>query len=77
MRRVLSLYRSSVGKKILMAATGVVFVLFVLAHMYGNLKAFYGPEKFNHYAVKNLLAMAHKSQAASRKCLSAANSLSR
>ena len=50
MRRVLSLYRSSVGKKILMAATGVVFVLFVLAHMYGNLKAFYGPEKFNHYA---------------------------
>jgi succinate dehydrogenase / fumarate reductase cytochrome b subunit len=50
MRRVLNLYRSSVGKKILMAVTGVVFVLFVLAHMYGNLKAFYGPEKFNHYA---------------------------
>ncbi|MDH3292222.1 MAG: succinate dehydrogenase cytochrome b subunit [Gemmatimonadota bacterium] len=50
MRRVLSLYRSSVGKKILMAVTGVVFVLFVFAHMFGNLKAFYGPEKFNHYA---------------------------
>jgi succinate dehydrogenase / fumarate reductase cytochrome b subunit len=50
MRRVLSLYRSSVGKKILMAVTGVIFVLFVLAHMYGNLKAFYGSEKFNHYA---------------------------
>ena len=50
MRRVLSLYRSSVGKKILMAVTGVIFVLFVLAHMYGNLKAFYGPEYFNHYA---------------------------
>jgi len=50
MRRVLSLYRSSVGKKILMAVTGVIFVLFVLAHMYGNLKVFYGPEYFNHYA---------------------------
>jgi len=50
MRRALNLYRSSVGKKILMAVTGVIFVLFVLAHMYGNLKAFYGPEKFNHYA---------------------------
>jgi len=50
MRRVLNLYRSSVGKKVLMAVTGVLFVLFVLGHMYGNLKAFYGPEKFNHYA---------------------------
>jgi succinate dehydrogenase / fumarate reductase cytochrome b subunit len=50
MRRVISLYRSSVGKKILMAVTGIIFVLFVLAHMYGNLKAFYGPEYFNHYA---------------------------
>ena len=50
MRRALNLYRSSVGKKILMAVTGVIFVLFVLAHMYGNLKAFYGPDKFNHYA---------------------------
>lgn len=50
MRRVLNLYRSSVGKKVLMAVTGALFVLFVLGHMYGNLKAFYGPEQFNHYA---------------------------
>lgn len=50
MRRVLSLYRSSVGKKILMAVTGVLFVLFVLAHMVGNLKAFMGPEHFDEYA---------------------------
>ena len=50
MRRVTNLYRSSVGKKVLMAATGVIFVLFVIGHMYGNLKAFYGPEAFNHYA---------------------------
>lgn len=50
MRRVHSLYRSSVGKKILMAATGVLFVLFVIAHMVGNLKAFLGAEHFDEYA---------------------------
>jgi succinate dehydrogenase / fumarate reductase cytochrome b subunit len=50
MRRVLSLYRSSIGKKILMAVTGVVFVLFVIAHMVGNMKAFMGPEHFDEYA---------------------------
>jgi len=50
MRRVLDLYRSSVGKKVIMALTGVVLVLFVLGHMAGNLKAFQGPEAFNHYA---------------------------
>ncbi|KPJ90746.1 MAG: hypothetical protein AMS18_10145 [Gemmatimonas sp. SG8_17] len=50
MRRVTNLYRSSVGKKVFMAVTGALFVGFVLGHMYGNLKAFYGPETFNHYA---------------------------
>jgi succinate dehydrogenase / fumarate reductase cytochrome b subunit len=39
-----------VGKKVLMALTGVVFVLFVIAHMIGNLKIFMGAEAFNHYA---------------------------
>ncbi len=50
MRRVTSLYRSSVGKKIVMALTGIVFVLFVIAHMIGNLKMFLGEEHFNAYA---------------------------
>ncbi len=50
MRRVLNIYRSTVGKKVLMAASGVIFTGFVLGHMYGNLKAFFGPETFNHYA---------------------------
>lgn len=36
--------------KVLMAATGIIFVLFLLFHMYGNLKVFFGPEAFNHYA---------------------------
>lgn len=50
MRRVVTLYRSSVGKKVLMALSGVVFVLFVIVHMFGNLKVFMGAEAFNHYA---------------------------
>jgi len=33
-----------------MALTGVIFVLFVLMHMYGNLKMFGGPEAYNGYA---------------------------
>jgi succinate dehydrogenase / fumarate reductase cytochrome b subunit len=50
MRRVLNIYRSTVGKKVLMAVSGAIFTGFVLGHMYGNLKAFLGPETFNHYA---------------------------
>ena len=34
----------------LMAVSGVVFILFVLVHMYGNLKAFSGQEAYNTYA---------------------------
>ncbi len=33
-----------------MAASGLVFVLFVLLHMYGNLKAFAGHDAYNEYA---------------------------
>ncbi|RLV50156.1 succinate dehydrogenase [Nocardioides mangrovicus] len=33
-----------------MAASGLIFVLFVLLHMYGNLKAFGGEHAFNTYA---------------------------
>jgi succinate dehydrogenase / fumarate reductase cytochrome b subunit len=34
----------------LMAVSGLVFIAFVLAHMYGNLQAFAGHEAFNEYA---------------------------
>ncbi len=36
--------------KILMAVTGVIFVLWLLAHMYGNLKIFGGTAAFDEYA---------------------------
>ena len=42
--------RSTIALKLLMAASGIVFILFVLVHMYGNLKAFAGEQAFNEYA---------------------------
>ncbi|MDT9592760.1 succinate dehydrogenase cytochrome b subunit [Nocardioides zeae] len=42
--------RSTIALKLVMAASGLLFIAFVLAHMYGNLKAFSGQEKFNDYA---------------------------
>ncbi len=42
--------RSTIFLKLLMALSGLVFVVFVLLHMYGNLKAFAGHDAFNEYA---------------------------
>lgn len=42
--------RSTITLKILMAGSGIIFVLYVLAHMYGNLKAFAGHDAYNEYA---------------------------
>ncbi len=43
-------YRSAVGKKYVMAITGIVLMLYVLAHMLGNLKVYLGPAALNEYA---------------------------
>jgi succinate dehydrogenase / fumarate reductase cytochrome b subunit len=50
MGRLLDVYRSALGKKVLMAASGIVLFGFVLVHMLGNLKLYQGPEKLNAYA---------------------------
>ncbi|MFN3372497.1 MAG: succinate dehydrogenase, partial [Chloroflexus sp.] len=50
MTGVLTLTRTSVGKKVIMALTGLVLVGFVVFHMYGNLKMYQGPEVYNAYA---------------------------
>lgn len=42
--------RTTVALKLLMAISGLVFIGFVLAHMYGNLKMFAGHDAFNEYA---------------------------
>jgi len=41
---------NSVFKKIVMAVTGIILVLFLIAHMIGNLHVFQGAKAFNHYS---------------------------
>ena len=41
---------STILLKLLMAGTGLVFIGYVLLHMYGNLKVFAGQESFDTYA---------------------------
>jgi len=45
------LWGTMVGKKVVMAVTGLVLVGFVIAHMLGNLKIFLGAEAIDTYAV--------------------------
>lgn len=42
---------STIGKKIVMAVTGVIGVLFVIGHMSGNLLMFKGQDAMHHYAL--------------------------
>lgn len=44
------LWRSTVGKKALMALTGAVLFLYVFFHLLGNLQVFAGPDQINAYA---------------------------
>src|SRR5262249_17943292 len=43
-------FSTSVGTKILIGATGVALVIYLLIHIAGNLLIFFGPEVFNRYA---------------------------
>ncbi len=42
--------RSTIALKLMMAVSGLLFILYVLLHMYGNLKAFAGHDAYNEYA---------------------------
>lgn len=46
------LFRSSVGKKMVMAMTGLCLTLFLAVHLAGNLTIFAGADAFNGYADK-------------------------
>lgn len=48
--RLLAIWTSVIGKKVVMAVTGAVLILFVIAHMVGNLKIFSGAEEINAYS---------------------------
>jgi succinate dehydrogenase / fumarate reductase cytochrome b subunit len=44
------LFGHSIGKKLLMAGSGLLLLVFLLVHLLGNLQLFAGPETLNHYA---------------------------
>ena len=48
--RVLRFWNTTIGKKAVMAVSGIILAGFVLAHLIGNLQIFLGPDQFNGYA---------------------------
>lgn len=46
---IVSIYQSSIGKKILTGLTGLGLVTFIIAHMLGNLLLFISPSAYNQY----------------------------
>ena len=50
MFRLLRLFRTSIGSKLLMAVSGLLLFGFVVGHMLGNLTILIGPDALNAYA---------------------------
>src|SRR5262245_22680689 len=48
--RVTRFYESTIGKKAIMAVSGLILFGFLIVHMLGNLQIFLGREVMNHYA---------------------------
>ena len=48
--KAMRFYDSTIGKKAVMAVTGLILFGFLIAHMLGNLQIFIGLETMNHYA---------------------------
>jgi len=48
--RVFALWGTTVGKKVAMAATGVIMILFLVSHMISNVLIFRNPEHLDSYA---------------------------
>jgi len=46
----LRFWETTIGKKAIMAVTGVILFGFVVAHLLGNLQIYLPPEKINHYS---------------------------
>lgn len=45
-----TLWHSTVGKKAVMAVSGLIMLAYLVVHMFGNLKIFFGPDTFDAYA---------------------------
>ncbi len=46
----IAFYQSSIGKKIIVALTGLYLIVFVLGHLLGNLEIYLGQDRLNAYA---------------------------
>jgi len=45
-----NLFGTTIGRKLLMAATGLVLIAFIIGHLAGNLQVFEDPDRINGYA---------------------------
>lgn len=52
MQKALTLFDTTIGKKAVMAVTGLVLFGFLIGHMLGNLQIYLGPDALNAYAEK-------------------------
>jgi succinate dehydrogenase / fumarate reductase cytochrome b subunit len=50
MNRLQALWQSTIGKKVAMAVTGVIMILFLISHMISNVLIFKNPEHLDSYA---------------------------
>ena len=47
---LVAFYQSSIGKKITVAITGLILIVYVLGHLLGNLQIYLSPDRLNTYA---------------------------
>ena len=52
MKFIIDYYNSSIGKKCIVALTGIVLIGYVIGHLIGNLQIFISPEQINWYGEK-------------------------
>ncbi len=50
MFRLIRLFRTSIGSKLMMALSGLLLILFIAGHMLGNMTLYQGPDALNGYA---------------------------
>jgi len=50
MNRLIRLFSTSIGRKLVMAVTGLILFVWLLGHMLGNMALFQGADKLNSYA---------------------------
>ena len=50
MNRLLRLFSTSIGRKLVVAASGIALIGFLIVHMLGNLAVYQGPEALNAYS---------------------------